>query len=79
MKHSSIEKKKKFLSKCLSCGRYTHNVLDCPRIHLVKKKTSKIAIKNIKILRNLSDKVKKKINRNDLRLNWKVLYGTGYL
>ena len=32
-----IENKKKFVQKCLSCDRYTHNVIDCPRIHFIRK------------------------------------------
>lgn len=40
-----IEKRKKYNSKCVSCDRYTHNVMNCPRIHFIKKEGSKIVQK----------------------------------
>jgi len=39
-----IEKNKKHDSKCLSCHRYRHNVIDCPRIHFVKKDIRKLIV-----------------------------------
>ncbi len=38
MKQKTIEKKIKHINKCIICGRFTHNVAECPKIHLVRKK-----------------------------------------
>ena len=38
MKQKMIEKKIKHINKCIVCGRFTHNVAECPKIHLIRKK-----------------------------------------
>ena len=70
MKHRMIEKHKLFENKCVSCGRYTHNVIDCPRIHLVKKDGYKIAQQKLELDKFRSTQ-NKKIDRSGFRCNWK--------
>jgi hypothetical protein len=38
MKDSFIEKGKKYESNCLGCGKLSHNVINCPRIHMKPRK-----------------------------------------
>ena len=42
LKQLLLEQKKKHLQKCLSCDRYTHNVIECPRIHYVRKNVTSL-------------------------------------
>ena len=37
LKQTMIENRRQYIQKCLSCDRYTHNAIDCPRIHLIRK------------------------------------------
>jgi len=75
-----IEKDRKYVPKCLSCDRYTHNVINCPRIHFVRKDIKKVALQNKQLNSYVNDvKKKKKLERNMIRYCWKKLYGTGEL
>lgn len=72
MRQKMIEKNRKFLNKCLSCDRYTHNVLSCPRIHFIPKD----AVKIIRCERRLNDllhthKRGAHLSRERRRLSWK--------
>lgn len=42
MRQLMTEKGRKLVPKCLSCDRYTHNVVHCPRIHFVRKDIRKL-------------------------------------
>ena len=65
-----IEKHKLFENKCVSCGRYTHNVIDCPRIHLIKNDAYKIVQQKMKFDKfRLSQN--KKVSRSGFKFNWK--------
>ena len=66
MKHQMIEKSKNkyFEKKCISCGRYTHNVIDCDRIHLVKKSLSKVAKDKVERLDKFRSTQNRKIKRS---------------
>ena len=75
MKHRMLEKNKKFENKCISCKRYTHNAIDCPRIHLVKKDAFKI-IQQKKEIKKYRESLNKKLNRSSLKYNWKDVFGT---
>lgn len=44
LKQTLIEKKREFINKCLSCKRFTHNVMECPRIHLKPRGILKILL-----------------------------------
>ena len=70
-----IEKNKPFENKCISCGRYTHNVINCPRIHLVKKEGYKIVQQRNELNKFRSSQAKK-IDRSDIRYNWKDNFGS---
>ena len=61
IKEYLIEKGKKFENKCLGCGKLSHNVINCSRIHFVPKKITFILEK---------DKKKAEINgENERKLN----------
>jgi len=72
MKQLLIESKKKYVHKCMSCDRYTHNVINCPRIHYIRRDVVSMAnqIKRMEKFRlGLSNR---KYKRELLRDNWKV-------
>ena len=71
IKQLLIENKKKYVQICLSCGRYTHNVIDCPRIHFIRREVCSI-IKDQKNIERFKLGLKnKKSKREVLRHNWK--------
>jgi len=80
MKDSMILKNRKYTNKCLSCDRYTHNVINCPRIHFVRKNIQKLQsqFKNLTIFIN-SQKKKKRWERTLTKFNWKNRFAAGEL
>lgn len=78
MKQNMLEKKRMFEAKCVSCGRYTHNAINCPRIHLVKKEGYKIIAQRKKLDRYRLGQTHKK-DRSEFRTNWKTIFGTKQL
>lgn len=78
IKQETIEKNRKFIHKCISCDRYTHNVINCPRIHFVRKDIVKLAQQSKHLHNYISEQHKKrKYNRLKIRYNWKVHFGNG--
>ena len=75
MRHRMVEKNNLFSNKCISCGRYTHNVMNCPRIHLVKKDGYKIMQQKIQLRRYRCEQLKK-VGRVPLKYNWKETFGS---
>jgi hypothetical protein len=73
MKQRFIEKNKHYENKCISCGRYTHNAINCPRIHIVKKDAFKIVQQRIQLSKYRSEQLKK-AERNCLSSNWKLCF-----
>lgn len=81
IKHLLIESKKKYLQKCLSCDRYSHNVMECPRIHYIHRNVVSMVKqeKNFEAYR-ASHRHKRKFNRESMRDNWKNSFqGAGNL
>lgn len=73
-----ILKNRKYTNKCLSCDRYTHNVINCPRIHFVRKNIKKLQsqFKNLTMFLN-SQKKKKRWERTLTKFNWKNRFAGG--
>lgn len=43
MRQEMTDKNRKFIHKCISCDRYSHNVINCPRIHFIRRDIKKLA------------------------------------
>jgi hypothetical protein len=75
MKQMMIEKNRKYEHKCISCDRYTHNVINCPRIHFVRKDIKKLAHQYRHLRRYIDEQSKiKKVDRNLIKYDWKSRY-----
>ena len=73
LKQTLIENKREYINKCLSCKRFTHNVMECPRIHLKPRGILKILLHERKD-EFLRERVEaKKCVRSNLRFNWKAV------
>lgn len=73
-----IYKNRRFVNKCISCDRYTHNVIHCPRIHFVRKDIKKLAHQYKHLKKYVDEQTKtKKIDRHMIHYDWKARYGTG--
>lgn len=71
-----IEKNRKFVPKCISCDTMTHNVVNCSRIHFVRKDVKKLALQNQGLETFLeSQSKKKKFERFLIRYGWKSRFG----
>ncbi len=79
MKDSMILKNRKYTNKCLSCDRYTHNVVNCPRIHFIRKNIHKLQtqFKNLTMFINSQKKKKENWERSLVKFNWKNRFATG--
>jgi hypothetical protein len=78
LKQKMIEKGRKFTPKCISCDRYTHNVINCPRIHFVRKDIKKLAVQSQHLDHFVGGLTKKKkIERPEVPYDWKRSFGTG--
>lgn len=73
LKDQMIHKNRKFIHKCISCDRYTHNAINCPRIHFIHKDI-KILIQQRKDFQDYinNQNKKKKYNRANIRYSWKL-------
>lgn len=67
-----------FYNKCISCGRFTHNVINCPRIHFVKKDGYKLAKFKVNLDKYIREQIPK-LKRALLKCNWKRMFGSGQL
>lgn len=67
MKQLLIESKKKYVQKCLSCDRYTHNVIDCPRIHFIRRDVTSMVLQGKRMDKYKLSLKKKKYKREYVR------------
>ena len=59
----------------MSCDRYTHNAIDCPRIHFIRKDTLSMVNEKKNILKyKLQIAKKKKYKREGLKFDWKKMF-----
>jgi hypothetical protein len=73
-----MDKNHKFIHKCISCDRYSHNVINCPRIHFIRKDIMKLAKQHNYLQHYLNEQAKKKkYGRLTLRYDWKTHFGNG--
>ena len=80
MKHTMIGKNRKYMHKCISCDRYTHNVINCPRIHFIRSDINNLAQQSKHFLNYVTEQHKvKKYRRFSLKYSWKSHFANGEL
>lgn len=80
IKHTMIEKNRKYMPKCISCDRYTHNAINCPRIHFTRSDIKKLAQQSKHYLNYIIEQHKvKKYRRLNLKYGWKSHFANGEL
>lgn len=68
------------MHKCISCDRYTHNVINCPRIHFIRSDIKKLAEQSKYYLNYIIEQKKiKKFRRYSLKYSWKSHFANGEL
>lgn len=75
MKHTLTQKNRQYINKCISCDRYTHSVVDCPRIHFVRRDAKKLAQQSKHLRKYIDEQGKvKKVNRKLIKYDWKTRF-----
>jgi hypothetical protein len=73
-----IEKNRKYVHISAFHAIDTHNVINCPRIHFVRKDVKKLCQQNLFLHKFVDDQgKKKKMERSLIRYDWKARYSTG--
>lgn len=77
-----MENRKKYVQKCLSCDRYSHNAIDCPRIHFIRRDLMSITRQDKameKYQEEEHQRKKRKFRRGNAKDNWKLIFAKNSL